>query len=510
MRFRILAIAGLLAWSQAVFSAQEGREHIIPLFVPADAMSTGTAGQQEGFLRIINHSNKAGMVEIYGVDDSGMMMGPAMLSMEAMQTAHVNSGDLENGNEDKGVSGMLGDGAGNWRLMISSDEIDVEPLAYVRTLDDGLLISVHDIASEAGMMHRVPVFNPGNNTNQRSSLRVINLGDAEANIMITGIDDMGAAGEGSVSDTVPANGAKSISAATVEDMGLGDGMGKWSLMVASDQPIQVMSLMDTPSGHLANLSGAKREYRGAAGLYQVSFPSEMEGGEATTGGIIALLPDSRLYAWLPDTADETYIARGTYSSEGGMVSGEGVVYLSGRQVLEGTTPVGGADDVSLTAEFRSGDWIRGNYTVAGEMPRAFHGWAFTGFERGGSAAQIMGMWSPMGENPDLPVELAVDENGAFTGDLIVDAGTFGPLDCKFSATLIPVNPAFNAYHADPAIDCQLIVIGGEANPDQVEMFMSVMDAPNAPGMSNRAIIFAMLPLEVNEIGLGAIYELTRN
>ena len=196
MRFRILAIAGLLAWSQAVFSAQEGREHIIPLFVPADAMSTGTAGQQEGFLRIINHSNKAGMVEIYGVDDSGMMMGPAMLSMEAMQTAHVNSGDLENGNEDKGVSGMLGDGAGNWRLMISSDEIDIEPLAYVRTLDDGLLISVHDIASEAGMMHRVPVFNPGNNTNQRSSLRVINLGDAEANIMITGIDDMGAAGEG--------------------------------------------------------------------------------------------------------------------------------------------------------------------------------------------------------------------------------------------------------------------------------------------------------------------------
>ena len=271
MRFRILAIAIFLAWSQAVFATEHGREHIIPLFVPADAMATGAAGQQEGFLRIINHSNKAGMVQIYGVDDMGMMMGPAMLSMEAMQTVHVNSGDLENGNEDKGVSGMLGDGAGNWRLTISSDEIDVEPLAYVRTLGDGLLISVHDIVSEAGMMHRVPVFNPGSNTNQRSSLRVINLGDAEANIMITGVDDTGAAGGAIVSDTVPANGAKSISAADVEDMGLGDGMGKWSLVVASDQPIQVMSLMDTPSGHLANLSGAKREYRGAAGLYQVSF-----------------------------------------------------------------------------------------------------------------------------------------------------------------------------------------------------------------------------------------------
>ena len=359
-------------------------------------------------------------------------------------------------------------------------------------------------------MHRVPIFNPGSNTNQRSSLRVINLGEAEANIMITGVDDMGAAGGAIVSDTVPANGAKSITAAEVEDMGLGDGMGKWWLTVAADQPIQVMSLMDTPSGHLANLSGAKREYRGAAGLYQVSFPSEMEGGEATTGGIIALLPDSRLYAWLPEMG-QTRIARGTYSSEGGMVSGEGVVYESGKQDLDGLTPVGGADDVSLTAEFRSGDWISGNYTVAGESPRTFHGWAFTGFERGGSAAQIMGMWSPMGENPDLPVELAVDENGAFKGELIVDAGAYGPLPCEFSATLVPVNPAFNAYQAHPQINCSnLVVLGGDVNPDQVEMFMSVMDAPDAPGMSNRAIIFALLPLEANEIGLGAIYELTRN
>ena len=380
MRFRILAIAIFLAWSQAVYSDEHGREHIIPLFVPADAMATGAAGQQEGFLRIINHSNKAGMVQIYGVDDMGMMMGPAMLSMEAMQTAHVNSGDLENGNEGKGLSGMLGDGDGNWRLTISSDEIDVEPLAYVRTKEDGLLISVHDIVSEAGMMHRVPIFNPGSNTNQRSSLRVINLGDAEANIMISGVDDTGAAGGAIVSDTVPANGAKSISAADVEDMGLGDGMGKWWLTVAADQPIQVMSLMDTPSGHLANLSGAKREYRGAAGLYQVSFEDGM-GGD----GIIVLLSDSRLYAWLPEMG-QNRIARGTYSSTAGMVDGDGVVYESGKIELDvrTLTPVGGTDDVTLTAEYRSGDWISGSYTVAGESPRAFHGWAFTGFERGGS------------------------------------------------------------------------------------------------------------------------------
>ena len=504
MHFRLLAIAILLGWCHAAFSDEHGREHVIPLFVPNDAPSTGAAGQQQGFLRIINHSNWAGTVQIYGFDDMGNMMGPATLSLDANQTQHVNSDDVENGNEDKGLSGGIGDGSGNWRLVLSSDEIDIEPLAYVRTKGDGLLISVHDIVSGEGMMHRVPIFNPGNNTNQRSSLRVINLGDGMANLTITGVDDGGAAGENSMTATVPANGATSISAADAEDMGLGDGAGKWSLMVMSDQPIQVMSLMDTPSGHLANLSAGRQEYRGATGLYQVSFEDGMVGD-----GLIILLPDSRLYAWLPETADETLIARGTYSSEGGTVSGAGVVYVSGKQELDGFTPVGGADPVTLSAMFRSGDWITGEYTVAGEQPRNFHGWAFTGYERGGSGTEIRGKWSPMGENPDLPATLEVEEDGSFTGSITVDAGALGPLECAFLATLAPVNSSFNSYQASPAIDCDLIVIGGEANPDEVELIMSVMDAPDKPGMGTRAIIFSMLPLEVNQIGLGAIYELDR-
>ncbi|MDD9961867.1 MAG: hypothetical protein OXU70_07210, partial [Gammaproteobacteria bacterium] len=35
---------------------------------------------------------------------------------------------------------------------------------------------------------------------------------------------------------------------------LGDGAGKWRLKVASDGPIHVMSLLRSPTGHLANLS----------------------------------------------------------------------------------------------------------------------------------------------------------------------------------------------------------------------------------------------------------------
>ena len=37
---------------------------------------------------------------------------------------------------------------------------------------------------------------------------------------------------------------------------LGDGVGKWRLRVESDRPVQVMSLLDSPTGHLSNLSSA--------------------------------------------------------------------------------------------------------------------------------------------------------------------------------------------------------------------------------------------------------------
>ena len=36
--------------------------------------------------------------------------------------------------------------------------------------------------------------------------------------------------------------------------GLGDGTGKWRLSVSADRPIQVMSLLQLPTGHLTNLS----------------------------------------------------------------------------------------------------------------------------------------------------------------------------------------------------------------------------------------------------------------
>ena len=42
----------------------------------------------------------------------------------------------------------------------------------------------------------------------------------------------------------------------MERLGLGDGVGKWQLLVESDRPIRAMSLLRSPTGHLTNLSTA--------------------------------------------------------------------------------------------------------------------------------------------------------------------------------------------------------------------------------------------------------------
>ena len=40
----------------------------------------------------------------------------------------------------------------------------------------------------------------------------------------------------------------------IDSGSLGDGYAKWRLLIESDQSIQVMSLLRSPTGHLSNLS----------------------------------------------------------------------------------------------------------------------------------------------------------------------------------------------------------------------------------------------------------------
>ena len=235
--------------------------HHIPLFVSA----SDSPGRQS-FARIINHSNERGEVRIDAFDDEGSAYGPLTLAISANETVHINSADLETGNAERGLTGATGPGRGHWRLELVSG-LDIEVLAYLRT-DDGFVTSMHDVVPHTETGHHVAIFNPGSNANQVSRLRLVNRGAETAEVTIQGIDGAGESPGTAVRLSVPARGARMVTAreleseegrgATVGDLAgaLGDGVGKWRLVVTSVPPIQVMSLLASPTGHLTNLSTA--------------------------------------------------------------------------------------------------------------------------------------------------------------------------------------------------------------------------------------------------------------
>lgn len=228
---------------------------------------------RQGFARIVNHDDATVTFQMDAYDDAGQRHGPVTLTVDAGEVRHFNSADLEDGNEDKGLSGSIGTGSGDWRIELRGDGLEV--LSYMRT-EDGFVTSLHDTAAllepvtvvdnddgtrSYEYRYDVPIFNPGRNTDQVSTLRLINPGDAPVEVAITGIDDRAMSGETAAALTLEAGASRFVSAADLESgeglrdgQGLGTGSGKWRLVVASDRPILVASLLASPTGHLTNLS----------------------------------------------------------------------------------------------------------------------------------------------------------------------------------------------------------------------------------------------------------------
>ena len=241
-------------------------KHTLPLFVSASHQTL------QGFARIINLSERAGDVTIHAIDDAGQRFGPVTLSLAAKATRHFSSDDLRDGNTEKGLSGGVESGQGNWRLELETD-LDIDPLVYTRPRGEGFVTSTHDVVAEGESMRwRVSFFNPGSNTAQQSRLRVVNTSGIDTAVRVEGLDDNGAAGTGVVRFDLAADAARMLSAKELEegsadstfDGQLGDGSGKWQLFVSADQPIQVMSLLLSETGHLTNLSTSTIERGGSS------------------------------------------------------------------------------------------------------------------------------------------------------------------------------------------------------------------------------------------------------
>ena len=333
--------------------------HTLPLVRPADF-----AGQ-ESLVRIVNRSSTSGTVRITAIDDTGRRFGPVTLTLGTRQRLNITSGDLERGNAAKGLPVGVGNGRGSWRLELAT-ALTIEPLAYIRT-PDGFLTSMHDEApvSEEGD-HWVPFFNPGSNTSKVSHLRIINPGATAAEVTVTGRDAAGDAGSGTVRLTLAAGAARTLSAQDLERGGagfsgrLGDGAGKWRLNVRSSGSIQVMSLLSTRTGHLANLSTAPSY---AGGVAPPPPPSGDDHGD-TRATATVVGANSTTAGRLEARGDKDYF-RFELPQPGGLtVQTTGGTDTYGRLYLEGVPDPIPHDDISpanrnfrlFLSRARAGTW----------------------------------------------------------------------------------------------------------------------------------------------------------
>ena len=228
--------------------------YVVPVFL------AGSDPRREGFVRIVNRSDAAGTPRIRAFDESRHGYDPVTLELEPHQARHFNSTDLENGNATKGLSGSIGTGTGDWWLMVES-ELDIEVLSFVRTAD-GFVTPMHAEAPGGSEVHRVVFFNPASNDRQSSALRLVNPLPFDTFVEIRGIDDAGGDsfdsvdGDHLVRVDLPARRAVTVTPTELEDV-LGDGQGKWRLNVYWRNRIHVVSLLESPTGHLVNLSASK-------------------------------------------------------------------------------------------------------------------------------------------------------------------------------------------------------------------------------------------------------------
>ena len=300
-------------------------QQAVPYFPAADS-------NRQGFLRIVNDSAHQGTVTITAIDDNGLRSPAVTLTLQALQAVHINSDDLEDGNADKGLSAGIGRSHGDWRLQVTSD-LDVEVAAYVRAAD-GLVTSVHDLVPIVDGEHRVLTFNPGHNTRQVSRLRIINPGEFQASVRIQGVDGTGRQPGETIGLRVPPRASRSYTAQQLErgsnefNGALGSGQGKWQLFVGSDHPIEVMSLLENPTGHITNLStlsgisarqdgpamkaapGTDVYLRSVAALDCANGASSYQWGQIS--GAIAALSDEHAempQITIPDDADSPLVFR---------------------------------------------------------------------------------------------------------------------------------------------------------------------------------------------------------
>ena len=229
--------------------APAGSPHHLPLFRAASPA-------REGYLRIVNLSETPGSVELHAFDQNGRPAAPVSWALGPGGT-EISWRELASGSSAHGLPNGIGEG--NWRLELHTS-LDIRALSYLDTGD--AVYALHPFAPRTDDgTSRVGMFNPASNENIAGVLRLVNVGDAPAQVEITGIDDRDESPGSVVRTTVPAGATREFTAIELESGdadalsgALDDGEGKWQLQIATDGDLRVLSLLAIPQGFLTNVS----------------------------------------------------------------------------------------------------------------------------------------------------------------------------------------------------------------------------------------------------------------
>ena len=392
---------------------------------------------RQGFVRVINHSAESGEVLVEAIDDAGLRLGPVRLSIGAGEARHFNSDDLEVGNSEKGIPRGVGPpGTGIWRLELSS-ELDIEVLSYART-SDGFVTSLHDTSPATAGVHRAVFLNPGENVDQVSRLRLINPGTAEALVTVTGTDDRGTT-SAEVVLTVPAGTAREWTAAELESGtdargALGDGDGKWRLRLSSDRPVVALSLIESPTGNLTNLSTLTRTPGRTEGDHAVPlFPSASD-PEGRQGFVRVANRSGEAADVLVEAFDGTVV---DYESLALVVGADEVASFNSDDLeqgnsdkgLTGSTGAGVGDwwlELSSGAEINVGSYIRttdGFLTAMHDLvPESEGAYRVVFFNPAENVNQVSVLWLVNRGDVDAEVTIeGVDDAGVVPGSGVLTA-----------------------------------------------------------------------------------------
>jgi len=223
---------------------------------------------QQTFVRFVNPFNETVQVELYGTDDGGIASKsmPIIFSLAAGESKQMNAQDLENGNATKGLESSICDGAGKWQITARSSK-KIEIMGLIRT-PDGFLTGLTDVVPVTpGTNFELPknivyFANPASNSKQQTFLRIVNNSSEDGTVTIAAIDNLGLTAPDTVRFDTKSNSSKQMTAKDLENGNfakglygkLGDGAGKWRLIIESALDISAQSLIRTPDGFLTNLS----------------------------------------------------------------------------------------------------------------------------------------------------------------------------------------------------------------------------------------------------------------